>query len=81
MSTYAWSSKQCYITLANMMTGAASMGIDSCPIEGFSKVQVEQVLDVDIDKYEVAVLVTFGYRRGEQTPRYRQNVDDLIEYR
>ncbi|WP_308873933.1 NAD(P)H-dependent oxidoreductase [Thiothrix subterranea] len=37
LNTFAWSSKQCYIALANMMTGAASMGIDSCPIEGFSK--------------------------------------------
>ena len=80
MSTYAWSSKQCYIALANMMTGAASLGIDSCPIEGFSKAQVEQVLDVDTEQYEVAVLVTFGYRAGEQTPCYRQEIDDLVEY-
>ncbi len=81
MSTYAWSSKQCYIALANMMTGAASMEIDSCPIEGFSKVAVEQVLDIDTSQYEVAVLVTFGYRAGEQTPCFRQDINDLVEYR
>ena len=80
MSTYAWSSKQCYIALANMMTGAASLQIDSCPIEGFSKVQVEKVLDIDTTQYEVAVLVTFGYRAGEQTPCYRQDIEDLVEY-
>ena len=81
MSTYAWSAKQCYIALANMMTGAASLEIDSCPIEGFSKTQVEQVLEIDTQQYEVAVLVTFGYRAGEQTPCYRQNIEDITEYR
>ncbi|MBU0653887.1 MAG: NAD(P)H-dependent oxidoreductase [Gammaproteobacteria bacterium] len=81
INTFAWSSKQCYLALANMMTGAASMGIDSCPIEGFSKPGVEAVLDVDTQQYGVAVVVAFGYRAGEQTPRLRQSLDDLVEYR
>lgn len=81
MNTFAWSSKQCYLALANMMTGAASLGIDSCPIEGFSKSGVEEVLEVDTQQYGVAVLVTFGYRAGEQTPRFRQALEDLVEYR
>ncbi len=80
MSTYAWSSKQCYIALANMMTGAASLQIDSCPIEGFSKTQVEKVLNINTQQYEVAVLVTFGYRNGEQTICYRQEMTDLVDY-
>ena len=33
---FDWASKQTYIALANMMTGAALIGIDSCPIEGFN---------------------------------------------
>ena len=41
MNAYAWCAKQCYIGLANMMTTAASMGIDSCPMEGFEKDPVE----------------------------------------
>lgn len=81
MSVYAWSAKQCYLALANMMTGAAAMGIDSCPIEGFEKAGVERVLDVDTSQYEAAVVVTFGYRAGEQTPRLRQDLSDMVEYR
>ena len=80
MSTYAWSSKQCYIALANMMTGAASMGIDSCPVEGFTKEAAEKVLGIDTSREEVAVIVTFGYRAGEQTPQLRQGIDELVEY-
>ena len=80
MSTYAWSAKQCYIALANMMTGAASLGIDSCPMEGTSKTEIEKVLALDTEKYEEAVVVAFGYRAGEQTPRLRQDMDELVEY-
>ncbi len=81
MSPYAWCSKQCYIALANIMTTAASMGIDSCPIEGFEKKKVEAVLELDANVHEVAVLVALGYRAKEQTPRLRHEKKSIIEYR
>ena len=81
MSEYAWVSKQCYIALANIMTCAASMGIDTCPMEGFEKDRVEELLDIDTDEYQVAVLVALGYRAGEQTPRRRHDRDRLVEIR
>lgn len=81
MSYYAWASKQCYIALANMMTAAASVAIDSCPIEGFEKTAVEQVLEIDSNHYEVAVIVAFGYRAGEQSPLLRSPFEQMVEYR
>lgn len=81
MSTFAWASKQCYIALANMMTGAASLGIDSCAIEGFAKTSVESLLALDTTQEEVAVLVAFGYRASAQTPALRQSLAELVEYR
>ncbi len=81
MSYYAWTAKQCYIALANIMTAAAAVGIDSCPIEGFEKKEVESVLDLQTDDYEVAVAVALGYRTGEQTVRLRHESADVIEYR
>ena len=30
-----WASKQSYIALGNLLTAAATLGIDTCPIEGF----------------------------------------------
>ena len=81
MSAYAWSAKQCYIGLANMMTTAASMGIDSCPMEGFEKDRVEALLEIDTGKFEVAVLVAFGYREGDQTLRLRHPVGQMVEFR
>ena len=41
---FDWASKQTYIALANMMTGAALIGIDSCPIEGFNYAEVNRIL-------------------------------------
>ena len=81
MSSYAWCAKQCYIALANIMTAAASMGIDSCPMEGFEKDKVETILKIDKKEYEVAVLVALGFRGGAQTPRRRHESKTLIEYR
>ena len=80
MSAYAWCSKQCYIGLANIMTTAASEGIDSCPIEGFEKELVEKALNIDTDQYEVAVVVALGYRTNEQPPRRRHPIESVVEY-
>ncbi len=79
MNTFAWSSRQCYIALANMMTGAAALGIDSCPIEGFSRAAVNELLSLDTGDMQTAVVVTFGYRAGKQTPCFRQAADKIIE--
>ncbi len=81
MPRYAWCAKQCYIALANIMTCAASLGIDSCPLEGFEKTRVEEILEIDTDAYQVAVLVALGYRAGAQTPRFRRDQTQLIEIR
>jgi nitroreductase len=80
MSAYAWCAKQCYIGLANMMTAAASMGIDSCPMEGFEKDRVEAILKIDTQQFEVAVLMALGYRAGDQTPRLRHTTAQMVEF-
>lgn len=80
MNSYAWTSKQCYIALANIMTTAASEKIDSCPIEGFEKHGVEKVLNIDTSLYEVSVIVALGYRVQEQSKRHRHPIENIVEY-
>lgn len=80
MSGYAWCAKQCYIALANIMTAAAAEAIDSCPMEGFEKDQVEKVLGINTAAYEVAVMVALGYRIDPQPPRHRKPFDTLFEF-
>jgi len=78
---YHWTSKQSYIALANMMTAAAYVGIDSCPIEGFEKEKLELVLGIDTSKYQVSVVVPFGYRLNEQSTQLRLPFEDVVEFR
>lgn len=77
----AWTARQCYIALGNMMTGAATKEIDSCPIEGFDKEKIEEVLELDTSKYQVAVVVPFGYRINEQSKQLRLDLDEVVEFR
>jgi len=77
---YAWTARQSYIALGNMMTAAAFIGIDSCPIEGFEKENVEEVLDLDRSKYQVAVIIPFGYRLNEQSTQIRLPFDEVVEF-
>ncbi len=76
----AWSAKQCYIAIGNMMTGAASIGIDSCPIEGFELENIEEVLNIDTAKYRLCVIVPFGYRINEQPSKFRLEIEDVVSY-
>ena len=80
-----WASKQTYIALANMMTAAALIGVDSTPIEGFQKENVEKLLSgkgfINLDEYRVSVMVAFGYRAGEpKRAKTRQAVDDVVDW-
>ena len=76
---YHWTSKQSYIALANMMTAAAYIGVDSCPIEGFEKEKVEDILELDTTKWQVSVVLPFGYRINEQSTQLRLPFDDVVE--
>jgi len=77
---YHWTSKQTYIALANMMTAAAYIGIDSCPIEGFEKEKVEEILELDTSKWQVSVVVPFGYRVNDQSEQVRLPFNDVVEF-
>ncbi|UCZ55096.1 NAD(P)H-dependent oxidoreductase [Bacillus shivajii] len=84
-SLTAWASKQTYIALGNMMTTAALIGIDSCPIEGFHIDAVNQVLDeeglLEDGKLSVSVMAAFGYRAEEPRPKTRKEMDQVVEWK
>ncbi|MGD6961465.1 NAD(P)H-dependent oxidoreductase [Fictibacillus phosphorivorans] len=79
-----WAAKQVYIALGNMMTAAAQIGIDSCPIEGFDQEKVQAILEkegvLQGGNFEVAVMVGFGYRVNEPRPKVRQDMSDVVKW-
>ena len=83
-SLFDWCSKQTYIAMANMMTGAAMIGIDSCPIEGFNYDAVNKILAdeglFDPTEWGVSVATTFGYRTRDLTRKGRQSMEDVVKW-
>ncbi|ENQ3108498.1 NAD(P)H-dependent oxidoreductase [Bacillus cereus] len=82
---FDWASKQTYIALGNMMTAAAQIGIDSCPMEGFHQEKIESLLREEGiifgDTFGVSCLVAFGYRLEEpQHEKTRQTMDMVVEW-
>lgn len=81
---FDWCSKQTYIALGNMMSGAAMIGIDSCPVEGFSYDEVNRILSeeglFDSKEYGVSCMVTFGYRAKPITKKYRKPTEEVVQW-
>lgn len=80
-----WTAKQTYIAMGNMMTAAAMIGIDSCPIEGFKNDEMNRRLAelgwIDGDKEALATMISFGYRRHDpKHPRSRKERDRVITW-
>ena len=83
-SVFDWASKQTYIALGNMLTGAAALGVDSCPIEGFDYQKVNQILAdagvIDAAEWGVSVMATFGYRAKEIKPKSRKDFEQVVKF-
>ncbi len=82
---FDWASKQSYIALGNMMTAAAMIGIDSCPIEGFNQettdVILREKLGIDTDKFGISYMVAFGYRVVEPKEKTRRSLDKIVTWK
>ena len=83
-SLYDWASKQTYIALANMLTGAAAIGVDSCPIEGFNYDKMNETLAAeglfDPNEWGVSVAATFGYRARDITKKSRRPIEEIVTW-
>ena len=77
---FAWSSKQTYLAAMQMMLAAASLEIDSCPIEGFEREKVEELLGIDTKEFRVSLLLPFGYRIYPQSEHLRRDFDEVVEF-
>lgn len=76
----AWSLKQNYLVAQAMMDTAAALGVDSCPIEGFTKSELEAYFKIDSFKEQISLIVAFGYRAKEQGKRIRLPKDEIVEF-
>lgn len=80
----AYSNNQVYIALANMMSTAAILKIDSCAIGGIDKEAVEKILInkglLDIKRFNISLCAAFGYRVNSPKAKERQNIEEIVTW-
>jgi nitroreductase len=80
-----WTAKQVYVALGTLMTSAALLGVDTCPIEGFSPADYDRILNLERSPYRSCVVCAAGYRDSSDKyaglAKVRYNPADLIEHR
>ena len=69
---YRWSAEQTYIAAANMMS--------VLPLSRLILVLVKKVLELDTSKFQVAMMLPFGYRINEQSKQLRSDFQSLVEF-
>lgn len=58
----AWAMRQVYIALGNLLTSAALLGIDACPMEGLEPAKYDEVLGLPKQGLATVVAAALGYR-------------------
>jgi len=80
-----WAARQTYIAMGQLMTAAAVLGIDTCPMEGFVPAKVDELLGLGEQGLTAAVLCPAGYRSADDRyaslPKVRYAASTVIEHR
>ncbi len=80
-----WASRQAYIALGNLMTSAALLGIDTCPMEGLDPAKYDEILGLQGSGYATCVGCAAGYRadtdKYAQLAKVRFTAERVIENR
>ncbi len=78
----AWAHQQAYIALGTLLTAAASMRIDTCPMTGFDHTAYDEVLGLSELGLESSAIVALGYRsahdRTSGLPKVRFDYEELV---
>lgn len=69
-----WTAKQAYIVVGNLLSAAAELKIDACPMEGFSNEDYNAILDLNSKNLNASVVVTLGYRSEDDTTQHYKKV-------
>ena len=77
-----WVSKQAYIALGFGLVSSAVMGIDSCPMEGFSGTDFDRILGLDKLGLKSKIILAVGYRSSDDKYQHlskvRKSTEDLF---
>ncbi|MFC7775457.1 oxygen-insensitive NAD(P)H nitroreductase [Pantoea sp. GCM10028869] len=79
-----WMEKQVYLALGGLLLGAAMLGIDATPMEGFDQRALDQALGLREKGFTSVVLVSLGYRSDADfnaaLPKSRLPRDEIFNF-
>lgn len=82
-TAHEWAARQCYIALGNLMTAAAVLGVDACPMEGMVPAEYDKLLKLEGTGYKTVVALALGYRAAgdkyASLAKVRYEAADLIK--
>ena len=61
-AAHEWAARQCYIALGSLMTCAAVLGVDACPMEGINPAEYDRILNLHGSGHKTVVALALGYR-------------------
>ena len=80
-----WAARQVYIALGQLMLAAATLNIDTCPMEGFVPAKYDEVLGLEGTGWTTTVLCPCGYRsiddKYAKLPKIRFDEKTVITHR
>jgi nitroreductase len=80
-----WATRQVYIALGNLMTSAAVLSVDSCPMEGFDPAKYDEILGLKDSPYRSIVACALGYRNPAdplgKMAKVRFTPSEIFDYR
>lgn len=83
-TAHEWAARQSYIALGNIMTCAAVLGVDACPMEGIAPAEYDKILKLEGTGYKTVVACALGYRAASDKyaalPKVRFEAKDVVQY-
>ena len=82
--TQQWMEKQVYIALGTLLLGAAALGIDATPIEGYDHATLDEALGLRERGLKSVVMAALGYRSAEDfnaaLPKSRLPAEEIFTF-
>jgi nitroreductase len=69
-----WAAHQAYLALGSLLTGAALLGVDACPMEGFVPAEFDRILGLPEQGLAAVVSCALGYRAADDPYALRPKV-------
>lgn len=70
----SWTARQTYLALGNLLSAAANLKIDACPMEGFEVETYNELLGLNNKGLNASVVAAIGYRDEEDDTQHYKKV-------